>query len=149
MNRCVLATGVFDLFHVGHLRYLQYARQQGTHLIVGVVADEDVYRTKAQYPCIPLAERMEIVSALACVDEVRVQPSSTHDIDAAQAWIPEWACQHVVVGGMWKNHPQWQALASRLARHQISVEFAPATEGISSSLIKARLGATFENKPTC
>lgn len=145
----ILATGVFDLFHVGHLRYLQFARQRGTSLIVGVVSDEDVLRTKGKLPCIPLPQRMEIIGALACVDEVRVQPTSTHDIEAAQRWIPEWDCQHVVVGGMWKDDPNWQVLASRLAQYPISVEFAPATEGISSSLIKASLNTALQIAPPC
>lgn len=148
-HKRILATGVFDLFHVGHLRYLKYARQQGSSLVVGVVRDEDVLRTKGKMPCIPLAQRMEIIDALACVDEVRVQPTSTHDIDAAQVWIPQWGCQHVVVGGMWKEDPNWQVLASRLAQQRITVDFAPATEGISSSLIKAGLGATSHGDGRC
>lgn len=140
-NHLILATGVFDLFHVGHLRYLEHARRQGTHLIVGVVSDEHVMRTKGKRPTIPLSQRLEIVQGLSCVDEARVQPTSTNDIDSAREWIPSWGCQHVVVGGLWEGHPSWQALAVHLSQHQITVSFAPHTPDVSSTLIKARLRA--------
>lgn len=133
----ILTSGVFDLFHIGHLRYLQYAKKQGDYLIVGVVADEDVWRTKAKWPAIPLAQRMEIIAGMAGVDEVRVQPSSTRDVAASMEWIPAWGPDHVVVGGMWNGSESWSQLQRLLAERGISVSYAAATDGISSTELVA------------
>ena len=77
--------GVFDLLHVGHLRYLQRARALGDALIVGVNSDRSVRANKgAGRPITPEAERAEILGALACVDGVVVFDEDTpHDIIAA------------------------------------------------------------------
>lgn len=138
-SACILASGVFDLFHVGHLRYLQYARAQGDRLLVGVVSDEDVWRFKAKRPVIALAQRMEIIAALACVDEVKLQPTSTRDVQAASQWIPAWGATHMVMGGMWQDDGAGTALAALLQDKGMAVSYAPATPGISSTDIAARL----------
>lgn len=65
----VMANGVFDLFHVGHLRYLQDAKRHGDALFVAVNADASARRLKGPgRPVVPEAERVELVAALACVD---------------------------------------------------------------------------------
>ena len=81
----VFTNGVFDLLHVGHLRYLQQARALGDALIVGVNSDRSVRANKgAGRPITPEAERVEILGALACVDGVVVFDEDTpHDIIAA------------------------------------------------------------------
>jgi D-glycero-beta-D-manno-heptose 1-phosphate adenylyltransferase len=81
----VFTNGVFDLLHVGHLRYLQQARALGDALIVGVNSDRSVRANKgAGRPITPDAERAEILSALACVDGVVVFDEDTpHDIITA------------------------------------------------------------------
>ena len=67
----VFANGCFDLLHVGHIRYLQSARQLGDALVVGLNSDESVRRLKGpQRPLMPEDERAEILAALACVDYV-------------------------------------------------------------------------------
>jgi rfaE bifunctional protein nucleotidyltransferase chain/domain len=67
----VLANGIFDLLHVGHLRYLAAARAAGTALVVAVNSDESARRLKGPgRPLIPLAERLELLAALECVDHV-------------------------------------------------------------------------------
>lgn len=75
----VYTSGVFDLFHVGHLRFLTRARALGDFLLVGVVTDEDSESYK-RTPIIPFAQRIEILQGLACVDEVIVGPL-TSDAD--------------------------------------------------------------------
>ena len=83
----VFTNGVFDLLHVGHLRYLQQARALGDALIVGLNSDRSVRANKgAGRPITPEAERAEILSALACVDGVVVFDEDTpHEIiDALQ-----------------------------------------------------------------
>jgi rfaE bifunctional protein nucleotidyltransferase chain/domain len=68
-----LANGVFDLFHVGHLRYLVGARAVADLLVVAVNSDRSTRENKGPgRPVVPEAERAEIVAALACVDHVVV-----------------------------------------------------------------------------
>jgi rfaE bifunctional protein nucleotidyltransferase chain/domain len=67
-----LANGVFDLFHVGHLRYLEGARALGDLLVVAVNSDASarLLGKGPGRPVVPEAERAEIVAALRCVDHV-------------------------------------------------------------------------------
>jgi rfaE bifunctional protein nucleotidyltransferase chain/domain len=68
-EKIVFTNGVFDLIHPGHIQLLQFARAQGDILVVGVNDDASVRRLKGEKrPIFPLAERMEILAALACVD---------------------------------------------------------------------------------
>lgn len=67
----VLANGIFDLLHVGHVRYLAAARAAGRSLLVAVNTDESARRLKGPgRPLLPLAERLELLAALECVDWV-------------------------------------------------------------------------------
>lgn len=77
-RRLVLANGCFDLFHVGHIRYLAGAAELGECLIVGINSDEQVRRLKGEgRPFTPEDERAEIISALRFVDFVTVFPEPT------------------------------------------------------------------------
>ena len=70
-KKVVFTNGVFDLLHLGHVTYLQKAREQGDILVVGLNSDASVKRIKGPLkPLLPLAERAEMLSALACVDFV-------------------------------------------------------------------------------
>ena len=74
----VFTNGVFDLLHVGHLRYLQHARGLGDALIVGLNADRSVRHIKGpDRPLTAEAERAEILEALACVDAVVIFDEDT------------------------------------------------------------------------
>jgi rfaE bifunctional protein nucleotidyltransferase chain/domain len=65
----VLANGLFDLLHVGHVRYLAAAREAGARLLVALNSDASARRLKGEgRPVVPLPERLELVAALACVD---------------------------------------------------------------------------------
>jgi rfaE bifunctional protein nucleotidyltransferase chain/domain len=69
--RVVFTNGVFDLLHPGHVELLQFARGQGDLLVVGINDDASVRRLKGEKrPLFPLAERMEVLSALECVDYI-------------------------------------------------------------------------------
>ena len=73
-----LANGIFDLFHVGHLRYLEGAKALADVLVVAVNSDASTRRNKGPgRPVVPEGERAEIVAALACVDHVVVFGSKT------------------------------------------------------------------------
>jgi rfaE bifunctional protein nucleotidyltransferase chain/domain len=76
--KIVLANGCFDLFHVGHIRYLAGAKALGDILIVGINSDEQVRKLKGKNrPLMPENERAEIVSALRFVDFVTIFPEPT------------------------------------------------------------------------
>ena len=75
-----LANGLFDLLHVGHLRYLQDAAQQADLLVVAVNADSSARRLKGpQRPIVPELERAELIAGFCCVDYVTVFDESTVD----------------------------------------------------------------------
>lgn len=77
-RKIVLANGCFDLFHVGHIRYLQGAKAAGDFLVVAVNSDEQVIKQKGEgRPFMPENERAEIVAALGCVDLVTIFPEPT------------------------------------------------------------------------
>ena len=83
----VLANGCFDLFHVGHIRYLAGAKALGDCLIVGINSDEQVRKLKGENrPFMPEKERAEIVSALKFVDYVTIfsEPTVTELIRAVR-----------------------------------------------------------------
>ncbi len=84
-EQIVFTNGVFDLLHIGHLRYLQHARALGDALIVGVNSDRSVRANKGPArPITPEAERAEVLEALECVDGVVVFDEETpHDLIAA------------------------------------------------------------------
>jgi cytidyltransferase-like protein len=85
--RLVVVTGVFDLLHIGHLRFLEAARRLGDRLLVGVESDDRVRRWKGPgRPILAWEDRCELLRALRCVDEVfliegeRVDPAFYADL---------------------------------------------------------------------
>jgi len=74
----VFTNGVFDLLHVGHVRYLQEARSLGDALIVAVNSDDSVRKLKGPTrPLVTDSERMEVLDALACIDYVTLFTTQT------------------------------------------------------------------------
>jgi glycerol-3-phosphate cytidylyltransferase len=130
-----LAIGVFDLFHVGHLRYLQYASSQCGELIVAVTPDCIASEIKGREPVIPEGQRMEVVQGLGFVAETRLLPGSTEYTEAAAVWIANWNIQHVIAGGGWQGSERWGRLLPALADRGISVQFAPHTDAVSTTQI--------------
>jgi D-glycero-beta-D-manno-heptose 1-phosphate adenylyltransferase len=79
-KKIVFANGCFDLFHVGHVRYLQSARRLGDLLILGINGDDSVAALKGKgRPLQPEADRIEILAALECVDYVLLFNEPTVD----------------------------------------------------------------------
>lgn len=78
--RVVLANGLFDLMHVGHLRYLEAARREGEILVVAVNGDRSAALLKGEgRPLVPESERAEIVAGLRCADYVVLWDETTMD----------------------------------------------------------------------
>ena len=91
-------TGVFDMFHIGHLNILKRAKEQCDYLIVGVSTDELVQSYKNKLPIIPYAERSAIVEAIKYVD--KVVPQKNRDKIAA---FNEFKFNKMFVGDDWKG----------------------------------------------
>ena len=88
-GRRVFTNGVFDILHVGHVRYLQAARALGDCLIVGLNSDVSARALKGErHPIVPQDERAEVLAALACVDAVVVFDEVTAEkiVAATQAY---------------------------------------------------------------
>lgn len=129
-------TGVFDMFHVGHLNILRRAKEQCEHLIVGVSTDENVQNYKNKTPIIPFAERIEVVGAIRYVDEV--VPQENMDKFAAWERLHFDALFH---GDEWKGSPMYDEVEAKLRAVGCAVVFLPHTDGVSSTLLAKKLKA--------
>ena len=95
----VITFGTFDLFHFGHLRILQRARDLGDELIVGVSSDELNLAKKQKYPVFSQDHRMAIVSEIKGVKEVFVEES----LELKRQYIIEHSANVLVMGDDWKG----------------------------------------------
>ena len=126
-------TGVYDLFHIGHLNLLRKAKAQCDHLIVGVTVDELVaYKNKKAV--IPFEERIEIIGAIDCVDEAVPQV----DMDKMGAW-KKYQFDVMFVGDDWKGTAKWNQFEKDFAEVGVSIIYFPYTKGTSSTLINNTL----------
>ena len=129
-------TGVFDLFHIGHLNILKRAKEQCDFLIVGVSTDELVQQYKNKTPVICYEERVQIVEAIRYVDKVVPQ---THR-DKFAAW-QELGFHRMFVGDDWKGTPLFNEMEERFRPHGVEIVYFPYTNGTSSTFLKKTLAA--------
>ena len=127
-------TGVFDLFHIGHLNILKKAKEQCEFLIVGVTTDELCKKRKNKVPIICEKERIEIVRAIKYVDTVVEQV----DMDKL-AMIKRYGVDVVFVGSDWKGTPSWKQYEKEFAKEDCEVIYLDYTDGISSTILRKRL----------
>lgn len=121
-------TGVFDMFHIGHLNILQKAKSMCDYLIVGVSTDELVQRDKNKTPVIPFAERAEIVKSICYVDQVVPQV----DKNKKAAW-EQLHFDKMFIGSDWQGTPQWREFEKEFAPLGVEIVYLPHTDGISST----------------
>ncbi len=127
-------TGVFDMFHIGHLNILKNAKEQCDYLIVGVSTDELVQSYKNKLPIIPFEERIAIVNAIKYVNEVVPQES----MDKMEAW-KKLHFDALFHGSDWKNSDMYNQITAAFKEVGVEVVFLPHTEGISSTLLSEKL----------
>lgn len=127
-------TGVFDLFHIGHLNILKRAKEQCDYLIVGITTDNLCFQRKQKYPIISQDERAEIVSAIKYVDEVVFQ----EDMDKVNA-VKKYHANAVFVGSDWKGTPAWNEYEKEFAELGCDVVYLDHTDGISSSILRKKI----------
>ena len=133
-------TGVYDLFHVGHLNLLRRAKSQCDWLVVGVSTDELVgYKNK--HAVITFEERNEIVKAIRYVDELVTQS----DMDKLGAW-KKYHFNVMFVGDDWKGTEKWNKIEEEMRKVGVQVVYFPYTKGTSSTLINETLNTLRNNR---
>lgn len=129
-------TGVFDLFHIGHLNMLKNAKSLCDKLIVGVTTDELV-SYKHKKAVIPFGERMEIVRAIKYVDAVIPQ----FDMDKIEAW-KRLKFDIMFVGDDWYDTNKWNEFEKQfdeISGGSVRIVYFPYYQGTSSTLINETL----------
>ncbi len=122
-------SGVFDLFHIGHLNILRNARALCDKLIVAVSTDELVaYKKKRSI--IPFNERYEIVKHITFVDVVVPQKN----MDKFDAW-KRYKFDIMFVGDDWYKTEKWDKIEKQLHEVGVKIVYFPYTKGTSSTLI--------------
>lgn len=128
-------TGVYDMFHVGHLNILRRAKEMCETLIVGVSTDELCYQRKHKYPVINQHDRMEIIRSIRYVDHV----VSQENMDKIEI-VKRYRVNVVFVGSDWKGTPAWNKYEEDFAAIGCSVEYLSHTDGISSTILRLSNG---------
>lgn len=126
-------TGVFDMFHIGHLNVLRQAKELCDYLIVGVSTDENVVSYKGKKPIIPFEERAKIVEAIKYVDEVVPQIN----MNKFEAW-EKLHFNALFHGDDWKNSEMYNNLISQFKEVGVDVVFLKHTDGISSTILREK-----------
>ena len=124
-------TGVYDLFHIGHLNLLKNAKSQCDELIVGITTDELCLELKNKLPVIPFSERVAIVEALRIVDrvvpQIRIDEIADHQ---------RYGFHKIFKGSDWKGSLKWNRLEREFAGLGVQVVYFNYTETTSSTLIR-------------
>lgn len=126
-------TGVFDMYHIGHLNILKRAKEQCEYLIVGVTTDELVsYKnTKA---VIPHHERMAIIESVRYVDEVVPQET----MNKMEAW-KKYKFDVMFVGSDWQGTEKWLKIEEEFKKVGVDIVYFPYTKGISSTQLREKI----------
>lgn len=126
-------TGVFDLFHIGHLNILRKAKEKCEFLIVGVTTDELV-KYKNKQAVIPHEERMEIIKSIKYVDKVVVQ----ENMNKMEAW-KKYKFNVMFVGSDWKGTAKWNKFEEEFGEVGVDIVYFPYTKTTSSTQLREAL----------
>lgn len=132
-----ITTGVFDLFHVGHLNLLERCKEQCETLIVAVCDDDYVRNIKKKEPVYPLDERVRIINALKCVDETVVV--SFEEVDDKMLLLNKHKFNVLFSGDDWKGSERYIKTEQQFAEVGVSIEYLPYTQGVSTTQIKEKM----------
>lgn len=127
-------TGVFDLFHIGHLNLLRNAKGMCDKLVVGVSTDELVQQYKNKSTVIPFHERIEIVRSSKFVDSVIPQETR----NKLEVW-EKIKFDVMFVGDDWFQSDKWKELEKEFNDRGVRIIYFPYTKGTSSTLINGVL----------
>ena len=126
-------SGVYDLFHIGHLNLLKNAKSMCDKLVVGVTVD-DLVLYKGKKALIPFEDRIEIVRNIKCVDAVIPQ----YDMDKLSA-CKKLGASILFVGDDWYGTEKWEKYEKEFNQNGIKIIYFPYTRGVSSTLINNTL----------
>ena len=127
-------TGVYDMFHIGHLNILRRAKELCDYLIVGVSTDDVVKSYKHHLPVIPYEQRAAIVEAIKYVDEV-VPQKSMDKLD----FLKNRHFDVMFHGDEWKGTELYNRYEAEFAKYGAKIEFLSHTDGISSSILREKI----------
>ncbi len=127
-------TGVFDMFHIGHLNIIKKSKQNCDYLIVGITTDELCMKIKGKKPIVPFSERVEIVRALKYVDEVIAQ-DRVDEIGDYQ----KYEFDRIFKGSDWKNTEKWNTLEEYFLSVDVKVMFFEYTDTTTSTELRKKL----------
>ena len=127
-------TGVFDLFHIGHLNILKKAKEQCEYLVVGVSTDEVVLEYKKKTPTIPFEERIAIVASIKYVDEVVAQTN----MDKLEAW-KKIKFEAIFHGDDLKGSTMYSEIEHKFNNLRVDIVYFPYTKGTSSTILSRYL----------
>jgi glycerol-3-phosphate cytidylyltransferase len=127
-------SGVYDLFHIGHLNLIINAKKHCDYLIAGVNTDELVMQYKKKKPVIPFEERTAIVSAIKFVDKVVVQDT----LDKITAWH-KYKYNFLFGGSDWEATEQIIAAKKELEPQGVKIVLFPYTQTTSSTILTKAL----------
>ena len=127
-------TGVFDMFHIGHLNILKRAKEKCDYLIVGVSTYEVVESYKHHLPMIPYEQRAAIVAAIKYVDEV--VPQTTMD---KTEFLKQRHFDVMFHGDEWKGTDLYNNYEKEFAKLGARIDYLSHTEGISSSMLRKKI----------
>jgi glycerol-3-phosphate cytidylyltransferase len=127
----IITFGTFDLFHIGHLRILEKSKQEGDYLIVGISSDE-LNEKKGKKAIFPINERVEIVKALKCVDEVFIEES----LEKKDEYIKHFNADLLVMGDDWKDKFDWVSCP---------VKYLERTPNISTTYLKNSIAMVYKD----
>jgi len=120
----VITFGTFDVFHVGHLRILERAAALGDRLVVGVSTDALNLSKKGRAPVYPEDQRVALVAALRCVDDVFLE----HSLEAKADYVRQFGADVLVMGDDWEGRFDW-------LRPLCRVVYLPRTPAISTTAV--------------
>ena len=126
-------TGVFDLFHIGHVEILRKSKSLCDKLIVGVTSDKLV-KYKYKKPIIPYKERVKVVSSCKYVD-IAVPQISMNKILAYN----KYKFDLMFVGDDWYNTKKWKDIEEKFKKLNVKIIYFPYTKNTSSTKINNTL----------
>lgn len=129
-----ITVGVFDLFHVGHLNLLERCKSMCEYLIVAVCQDDYVVQIKHKQPIFPDKDRMRILAALKCVDQVI--PVTIEETEDKMLLIKNHPFDVLFSGDDWKGTERYNKTEKQFAELGAKIEYLSYTKGISTSQIK-------------
>jgi len=122
--RKIITFGTFDVFHVGHVNILERAKGMGDYLIVGVSSDQLNMSKKGRNPIYSEDDRMHIIKALSCVDEVFFE----HSLELKGEYIKQYGADVLVMGNDWEGRfDEFKSICE--------VKYFPRTPSISTTEI--------------